>query len=54
MKCCANIYFNRQYIKKEIVFKYANVKVPYTYPASSITQKKLQTRRIKNGQFNNK
>jgi hypothetical protein len=47
MKFCANIYFNRQCLKKEIVPKYANIKVPYTSPASSITQKKVQTRHIR-------
>jgi len=26
MKCCANIYFNRQCLKKEIDPKYANIK----------------------------
>jgi hypothetical protein len=30
MKCRANIYFNSQCLKKEIVRKYANIKVPYS------------------------
>ena len=28
MKCCANIYFNRQCLKNEVVPKYANIKIP--------------------------
>jgi len=47
MKCYANIYFNHQCLKKKTVPKYASIKVPYTSPVSSITQKKIQTRRIK-------
>jgi hypothetical protein len=37
MKRCANIYFNRQCLKKEIVPRYANIKVPYNSPSSNIT-----------------
>jgi hypothetical protein len=47
MKCCTNIYFNRQCLRKEIVPRYANIKVPYTSPASYITQRKIQTLHIK-------
>jgi hypothetical protein len=30
LKCCANIYFNRQCQKLGIIPKYANIKVPHT------------------------
>jgi len=38
MKCCANIYFNRQCLIKKVVPKYANIKIPHTSPATNITQ----------------
>jgi len=47
MNCCANIYFIRQCLVKEVVPKYASIKVTYTSPASYLTQKKIQTARIK-------
>jgi len=47
LKCCANIYFNRQCLKQGIVPKYANVKIPQTSPASKVTQRKIQTTCIK-------
>jgi uncharacterized circularly permuted ATP-grasp superfamily protein len=34
LNCCANIYFNRQYIKQGIIPKYARTKIPNTSPAS--------------------
>jgi hypothetical protein len=37
MKCCANIYFNRQCLNKKVIPKYANIKVAHTSPASNIT-----------------
>ena len=46
MKCCANIYFNRQCLNKKVIPKYANIKVPYTSPATNNTQNKVQTIRI--------
>ena len=46
-KCNANIYFNRQCIKKQQTPSYANMKVPNTSPACKHTQKKLPTIRIK-------
>jgi len=39
-RCCANIYFNRQCLKLGVIPKYAQIKVPYTSPASKTTQKK--------------
>jgi hypothetical protein len=47
LKCCANIYFNRQCQKLGIIPKYANIKVPHTSTASIITQIKAQNIRIK-------
>jgi hypothetical protein len=37
MKCCANIYFNRQCLNKKLVPNYAKIKVPLTSPAASQT-----------------
>ena len=48
MKSCANIYFNRQCLNEKVIPKYANIKVPYTSPATNITQKKAQTIRLRN------
>ena len=47
MKCCANIYFNRQCLIKKGAPKYANIKIPYTPSATIITQKQIQTFRLK-------
>ena len=47
MKCCANIYFNRQCLIKKVIPKYAKIKIPYTFPATKITQKKTQIIRLK-------
>jgi len=47
LKCCANIYFNRQCLnKKKIIPKYVNIKVANTSPAARTT-KKAQLIRIK-------
>jgi len=37
LKCCVNIYFNRQYIKRDIIPKYARIKIPCTSPAAKVT-----------------
>ena len=47
MICCANIYFNPQYCIKKVIPKYANINIPYTSPTTNITQKKIQTIRLK-------
>jgi hypothetical protein len=47
LKCCANIYFNRQCLKQDVVPKYANIKIPYTSTACKATHRKAQTVRIK-------
>jgi hypothetical protein len=47
LKCCANIYFNRQCQKLGIIPKYAKIKVPHTSAASTVTQIKAQSIRVK-------
>jgi hypothetical protein len=47
MKCCTNIYFNRQCLIKKITPKYANCKIPQTSPASKDTQIKVKNIRVK-------
>ena len=47
MKCCANIYFNRQCINKKVILKYANVKLPRTSPDANVSLKKIQKIRVK-------
>ena len=42
MECCANIYFNQQCIFKKVTPNYAKIKIPYTSPATNISQKKVQ------------
>ena len=37
-RCCANIFFNRQCLKQGVIPKYAQIKLPYTSPASKVTQ----------------
>jgi len=44
---CANVYCNRQCCIKKVVLKYANIKIPYTSSATKVTQKKIQTIRLK-------
>ena len=48
IKCCANIYFNQQCLIRKVIPNYAKFKIPYTYPASQVTQKKIHIIRIKN------
>ena len=47
LKCYANIYFNKQCLKKKIVPSYANIKLPNTSPASRNTQRKIHSMRIR-------
>jgi len=49
MKCCTNIYFNRQCLIKKVVPKYANihVNIPYTSPTTNITQKRYKQSDLK-------
>ena len=46
-KCCANIYFNKQCIVKQITPTYVNISISNTLPAALVTTKKAQTIRIK-------
>jgi hypothetical protein len=45
--CNANIYFNKQCIRKQLTPAYARIKVPNTSPAHKNTQKKIPAIRIK-------
>ena len=47
LRCCANIYFNKQCLSKSVIPKYANTKFANTSPAAHITNKKAQITRIK-------
>jgi hypothetical protein len=47
LKCCSDIYFNRKCLETGVIPKYAQIKVPYTSPASTHTQKKMQLTRVK-------
>ena len=47
LKCCANIYFNKQFLIKKIIPGYANIKLPNTSPAARIIQNKVHIMRIK-------
>jgi hypothetical protein len=47
LQCCANIYFNKPCLIKNITPLYAKTKITYTSPAAKITQRKTQTSRIK-------
>jgi hypothetical protein len=45
--CNANIYFNKQCIRKQLTPAYARIKVPNTSPAHKNTQRKIPTVRVK-------
>ena len=47
LKCCANIYFNKQCLSKKVIPKYAKVKFGNSSPAAIVTTKKAQITRIK-------
>jgi len=47
LKCNANIMFNKQCLSKNLIPKYANIKIPRTSKAASFTQTKTHTIRIK-------
>jgi hypothetical protein len=46
MKCCANIYFNRQSLIKSVILYYAKIKFLSIFPATNIPQKQVQTIQI--------
>jgi len=48
-RCCANIYFNQQCLQLGVIPKYARIKIPFTYPASTTIQRKSQILRVKEG-----
>jgi hypothetical protein len=47
LKCNADIFFNKKCLTKNIIPKYANIKVPATSKAAHTTQKKVSLIRIK-------
>jgi hypothetical protein len=47
MKCCLNIYFNKQCLIKKVTPNYAKCKIPQTSPASNYTRRKIHNIRIK-------
>ena len=47
MNCNANIYFNKQCLVHKVTPTYAKIRVPYTSPASIVTQRKASTICIK-------
>jgi hypothetical protein len=47
LKCCVNIYFNKQCLQKKVIPKYANIKFGNLSPAASVTSRKPQITRIK-------
>ena len=47
LKCCANIYFNKQCLLHGLTPKYANIRVPHTLSAAPSTQRKLMKMRLK-------
>ena len=47
LKCCANIYFNKQYLLKKVIPKYAKIRFGNSSPAAIVTTKKAQMTRIK-------
>ena len=47
LKCCANIYFNKECINKKIVPRYADIKLLNTSTAARNTQNKVHNMRIR-------
>ena len=47
LKCCANIYSNKQCLAKKIIPNYAKLKFHNTSPAAQLTSKNAQSTRIK-------
>jgi hypothetical protein len=40
-------YFSRQFLKNKTIPAHAKIKIPYTSPTSTATQKKIQTMHLK-------
>jgi len=47
LKCCANIYFNRQCLKQNLTPNYTKIKIPNTIPAARSTEHKIVKLRLK-------
>ena len=47
LECCANLYFNKQCLKYDLIPKYTKIHVPHTSPAATYTQRKICKIRIK-------
>jgi len=47
LKCCANIYFSKQWLAKRVILSYADIKFHNTSPVAQFTSKKAQISRIK-------
>jgi hypothetical protein len=47
LKCCANIYFNKQCLNNKIIPNYANIKLPKSSPSAWNIQKKVREMRIR-------
>ena len=47
LKCCANIYFNKQCLIHGLIPKFANVRVPNTSPAATFTKRKMVKMRLR-------
>jgi hypothetical protein len=47
LRCCANIYFNHQCLKRNLTPNYAKIKIPYTSPTTIITKQKIQNLPLK-------
>jgi hypothetical protein len=47
LRCCANIYFNHQCLKRNLTPNYAKIKTPYSSPATIITKQKIQNLPLK-------
>jgi len=47
LKCCTNIYFNKQCLVKKVIPKYAKLKFTNNSPVSQMTTNKAQVIQIK-------
>jgi len=47
LKCCANIYFNRQCLKQNLIPNYTKIKIPNTIPAATSKKHKIVKLRIR-------
>ena len=47
LECCANLYFNKQCLKYDLISKYTKIHVPHTYPAATYIKRKICKIRIK-------